>query len=146
MVYFVEDFETIFISLDQPIVSGTQVSLAGNSSQPLNPTSVMIFYDSPPSNLSTSDLNIKYYGPYSQGTFLGGVLPPCNVFLGCASYEGYLTIHASTWQVSAASMNIQFSLSKFVNQGGSGVYTIYLVEGNQSAPEYLTSISIFETG
>jgi len=145
-IYFVEDFETMYISFNLPIVSENEVSLSGNTTQPLTPSSVMIFYDSMPTNLNSSTLNNQYYGPYSQGTFIGGVLPPCNIFQGCASYQRYITIYADTWQTSSTSINIQFSLSKFINQNGNGVYTIYLVQGNQSSPEYLTSYSVFETG
>ena len=145
-VYFVEDFETAYISFSQPIVSGVQVVLSGNTSETINPSSVMIFYDSTPTKLNTSSLNTQYYGPYSQGSFVGGILPPCNIFKGCASYQGYITVYASTWQVTAGSIDIQFSLSKFLAQDGDGVYTIYVVQGDQSSPEYLTSISVFESG
>ena len=85
-VYFVEDFETDYISFGSPLVqSGNQVNLVGNTTQPLNPNTIMIFYDGPPTNLNSSTLNTDYYGPYGQGDFVGGVLPPCNFLMGCSS-------------------------------------------------------------
>jgi hypothetical protein len=146
-VYFVEDFETNYISFGSPLVqSGSQVDLIGNTTQALNPNAIMIFYDSLPTNLSSSSLNTEYYGPYGQGTFVGGVLPPCNFLMGCSSYNGYITVYANTWQMTSTTINIQFSLSKFVGQAGNGVYTIYMIQGNQTDPVYLTSISVFEIG
>ena len=146
-VYFVEDFETDYISFGSPLAqSGNQVSLIGNTTQALNPDTIMIFYDNPPTNLNASTLNNDYYGSYGQGSFVGGVLPSCNFLAGCSSYDGYITVYASAWQVTSTSIDIQFSLSKFVAQDGNGVYTLYMLQGNQTNPEYLMSISVFETG
>ena len=146
-VYFVEDFETDYISFGSQLVqSGNQVNLIGNTTQALNPNTIMIFYDNLPTSLNSSTLNTDYYGPYGQGNFVGGVLPPCNFLAGCSSYDGYITVYANTWQITSTSINIQFSLSKFIDQDGNGVYTLYMIQGNQTNPEYLTSISVFETG
>lgn len=143
-VYFVEDFETYLAELKSPIAQGNLVILSGNTSAPLNPTSVLVFYDSTPSSLSTSQLETSYYGPYGQGNFLGGVIAPCNGLLGrCLRYAQGITDQASVWQVSSGSIDIQFSLSDFVSQNGNGVYTVYLVQGNQNNPVFLTSISVF---
>ena len=143
-VYFVEDFENYYISLNTPILNGntTRVTLSGAPSIAMNPGSVLIFYDPTPANLSPSTLNSQYDRAYDQGTFLGGVLPPCNSFLGCCPvFQGYATDYASTWSVNSTSVDIVFSMSKFATQ--SGVYTIYLTQGSGSSAKYYTSISLF---
>ncbi len=143
-VYFVEDFETFLTSLSLPIDQGTTVSLTGNTSTPLNPTSILIFYDATPQPLTSVQLDTQYYGSYDQGTFLGGVVPPCNGILGrCLQFSQGVTEQASTWATSGNYIDIKFSLENFLSSNGNGVYTVYLVQGSQSNPEYLTSISIF---
>ncbi|HZW55966.1 MAG TPA: CAP domain-containing protein [Nitrososphaerales archaeon] len=145
-VYFVEDFETFYVQLNAPLVSsGNEVRLVGTTLEPINPNSIMVFYDSVPSNLSSSSLNTDYYGPYNQGNFVGGVLPHCGSLVGCPQYEGYITVYADNWQVNSSAVNIAFSLNSLVSKYGSGVYTIYMIQGSQNNPEYLTSLSIFET-
>ena len=47
-VYFVEDFETFLTSLNTPISQGNSVSLVGNTSGNISPTSILIFYDPTP--------------------------------------------------------------------------------------------------
>ena len=143
-VYFVEDFETYLTTLTTPISQGTTVTLSGNTSANLNPSSVLIFYDPTPQPLTSFQLNTQYAGPYDQGTFVGGVVPPCNgLFSRCLQFEEGLTEQASNWQASGSSIDIQFSLSNFIQGNGNGVYTVYLTQGSQENPEYLTSISIF---
>jgi uncharacterized protein YkwD len=145
-VYFVEDFETFLVNLATPIIQGDTITLTGSTVSPVDPNSVLIFYDSPPQQLTAAQLNTQYYGSYDQGTFLGGIVPPCNAILGrCLQFAEGVTDQAQTWQVSSNSIDIQFSLSDFANKSGNGVYTVYLVEGSQANPEYLTSISIFVT-
>ena len=143
-VYFVEDFETYLTSLSLPIDQGNTVTLGGNTSGTINPSSILIFYDPPPQPLNNVELDTQYYGSYDQGTFLGGVVPPCNGLFGrCLQFAEGITEQASSWQVSGNLIDIQFSLSNFVAKNGDGVYTVYLVQGSQTNPEYLTSISIF---
>ena len=144
-VYFVEDFETYYINMNSPIeTSNGNVVLEGNTSQTLNPTSVLIFYDSTPQPISPQTLNSVYDGSYTPGTFVGGVVPPCNsLFGGCSQFSTGLTVKATTWTVTSNAVDIQFSLSAFVQRSGNGVYTITMMQGDQNNPEYLTSISIF---
>jgi len=145
-VYFVEDFETYLTSLSTPINQGDLVTLSGSTLATINPNSILIFYDSPPQPLTSLQLNTEYYGSYDQGTFLGGIVPPCNgIFSRCLQFAEGITDQATTWQVSGSSIDIQFSLSNFIQRNGDGVYTIYLIQGSQENPEYLTSISIFVT-
>ncbi len=146
-VYFVEDFETFLTSLVTPISQGNSVTLTGNTSGTINPNSVLIFYDPLPTSLSSDALNSQYAGSYDQGTFLGGIVPPCSNLLGrCLEFAQGITEQASTWQVGGNTINIQFSLSNFIQKNGDGVYTIYLVQGSQDNPEFLTSISVFISG
>jgi uncharacterized protein YkwD len=143
-VYFVEDFETFLTALNTPISQGNLVSLEGNTLGNISPTSILIFYDPTPSVLTASQLNSQYYGPYSQGNFLGGIVPPCSGILSrCLQFSQGTTEEASIWQVSGTSINIQFSLANFAQKNGAGVYTLYLIEGSQNNPEFLSSISIF---
>jgi uncharacterized protein YkwD len=145
-VYFVEDFETFLTSLSTPIDQGNTVTLTGNTSSALNPSSILIFYDPTPQPLDSLQLDTQYYGSYDQGTFLGGVVPPCSGIFGrCLQFSQGITEQASTWQTSTNAIDIQFSIENFVATSGNGVYTVYLVQGSQSNPEYLTSISIFVT-
>ncbi len=143
-VYFVEDFETFLTSLSTPIDQGSTVTLSGNTSGNLDPSSVLIFYDPPPQPLTSAELDTEYTGSYDQGSFLGGIVPPCNgLFSRCLQFAQGITEQAATWQVSGNSIDIQFSLSSFIQNSGNGVYTVYLVQGSQENPEYLTSISVF---
>lgn len=143
-VYFVEDFENYYINLTTPIFSSSgTVKIVGNTSEHLSPTSVLVFYDGTPQPLTPQTLNSNYDGPYTPGTFVGGALPPCNsVFGSCQQFSTGVTVRASTWKVSSSTIDIEFSLSDFIQQNGNGVYTITLAQGDSNNPEYLTSISI----
>jgi uncharacterized protein YkwD len=149
-VYFVEDFENYYTTLGLPLLSSDgSVTLKGNTSTQLSPVSVLVFYDSQPTPLNASTLNSQYDGPYTQGTFTGGVIPPCTI--GCEQFppsdcpSGCVTVSASTWQTTNSSIDIQFSITNFVQNHGSGVYTFYIEQGSQSSPEYITSLSVFVT-
>lgn len=143
-IYFVEDFETYLANLVTPVINGTIVTLQGSTLQTLSPTSIQIFYDNTPAQLSAAQLNTEYNGPYNAGTFVGGVLPSCDRLLqSCYRFSQGITVSASSWSVTSSSIDIAFSLGNFVKADGNGVYTIYLTQGSQSSPEYLTSISIF---
>lgn len=143
-VYFVEDFETYYALLNTPISDGNTIILEGSTMQTLNPTSVDVYYDSTPTSLTPSVLNQVYNTPYDSGTFVGGVIPSCNsIFSSCQKFSQGVTVSATTWAVGSAAIDIQFSLENFIHIEGAGVYTIYLVQGSSSNPEYLTSISVF---
>lgn len=144
-VYFVEDFENYYFNVKMPLQTQSgSIVLEGNTSQSLSPSSVLIFYDTIPRALSAQTLNSVYDGPYTPGTFVGGAVPPCNTLLGgCPQFSSGITVRATTWTVTSANLDIQFSLAPFVQRSGNGVYTITLVQGDQSNPDYLTSISIF---
>jgi uncharacterized protein YkwD len=145
-VYFVEDFETYLTTLSTPIDQGGSIILSGNTSGTIDPTSILIFYDAMPQPLTSVELNTEYSGPYDQGTFTGGVVPPCSsLFSKCLQFAEGMTVQASTWQVAGNAIDIQFPLSSFVSNYGTGVYTISLVQGSEENPEYLTSISVFVT-
>ncbi len=146
-VYLVQDFETYLATLNTPIAQGDSITLEGNTSQTLDPTSVQIFYDSTPTSLSPSTLNQAYDGPYDQGSFVGGVVAPCdNIFSSCEKFTQGITVGATTWAINSDAIEIQFSLANFVQIDGAGVYTIYLTQGDVNNPEYLTSISVFVSG
>jgi uncharacterized protein YkwD len=149
-VYFVEDFENYYANLSLPIAAQDGVvTFGGTTFQTLDPGSVLVFYDPTPQPLTVQTLNTNsdYNGPYTQGTFAGGVVPPCdNLFGGCTQFASGITVHATTWNVGTNSMDIKFSLSNFVSQYGNGVYTLSLVQGNESNPEFLTSYSVFVSG
>lgn len=149
-VYFVEDFENHYINLNTPIFNTTSsnVELSGGTNQSLNPDSVEIFYDPTPMPINVSTLNTVYQKPYDPGTFIGGVIP-CNGGLlnGCEQFQQGTTARPSTWNITPNSIDVAFSLSSFISQQGSGVYTVYLTAGtfssDQNDTEQLTSISIF---
>ncbi|MCL5066738.1 MAG: CAP domain-containing protein [Thaumarchaeota archaeon] len=146
-VYFVEDFETYLADLSTPISQGGTVTLQGNTSQTLSPSSVEIYFDATPTSITPAVLNSVYDTPYNSGTFLGGVVPPCNSIFGyCQRFTQGITIQASTWEVKTSAIDIQFSLANFINNSGAGVYTVYLTQGSTTTPEYLTSISVFVSG
>jgi hypothetical protein len=149
-VYFVEDFENYYANLSTPIAAQDGVvALDGTTSQPLDPTSVWVLYDPTPQPITSQALNTNsdYDGPYTQGTFVGGVVPPCNNIFGeCAQFASGITVHATVWNVATDSVDIKFSLANFVSEYGNGVYTISLVQGNDSDPEFLTSYSVFVSG
>jgi len=144
-LYFVEDFETAYTSSFQtPLLENGIITLQGNTSEYLSPTQIGIFYDPLPKAISAYTLNQNYSRPYGQGQFIGGVLPPCIAF--CEHFTSGATVYASSWFVGPSSIDISFSLAQFVQERGSGVYTLYLVQQPQGEPaEYLTSVSIFIT-
>jgi uncharacterized protein YkwD len=150
-VYFVEDFENYYINLNSTSIfnsADSNVVLSGTTNQSLNPDSVEIFYDPTPTPLNATILNTEYQRPYDSGTFLGGVIPCSRGLLNnCEQFQDGITVEPNSWTVTANSISIVFSLTQFISQQGSGVYTIYLTSGtfsnNQSDRESLTSISIF---
>lgn len=145
-LYLVQDFETYFTALSTPVVQGSTVVLEGNALQALSPNSVEVYYDPPPTTISPYNLSTQYNTAYGPGTFVGGVVPTCNnIFQTCMRFDQGITVSATTWHVGSSGIDIQFSLTNFIATQGDGVYTLYLVQGGLSSPEYLTSISVFVT-
>ena len=145
-LYLEQDFETHFTSLNVPVAQGSVMTLMGNTTQAVNPNSVEVYYDPLPTPLAPATLNAQYNTPYGPGTFVGGAVPPCNnIFQTCEKFNQGVTVSAGIWSISSNSVDIQFSLAKFIANEGAGVYTLYLVQGALSNPEYLTSISVFVT-
>ena len=144
-VYFVEDFETFLTTLNIPISQGNSVSLGGNFSGNISPTSILIFYD--PLTDATNRISVEFGSitvPTVREIFLEESFLPCGPIFGrCLQFSQGVTEEASVWQVSGNSINIQFSLSNFDQKNGNGVYTVYLIQGSQNDPEFLTSIAIF---
>lgn len=138
-LYFVEDFQNDYIALSGPISSSTsQITIAGSLKTQENVSTIGVYYDSAPKTMNVSQLDAtSTYGP---GTLVGGVLPPC--VINCAYYPGEVTVYASSWQVSANSISIDFSLNSFVQAEGAGVYTVYVQTGDSTADSILT-YSIF---
>lgn len=155
-VFFVEDFENYNMSLSIPYSSSVgTITFNGAANISVIPNMIFVFYDKTPTPLSATTLNTQspYDGPYTAGTFLGNVVPPQNIL--CGPRYGSVTECAEMWSVNATSVDIQFSLSQFVNyvvgtnSNGSGVYTLYLLYASGSYQNYnasLTSISIFVSG
>jgi uncharacterized protein YkwD len=148
--YFVEDFENYYVNLNTPIfnASNENVILQGSPITPVHPDSVIVSYDPLPTAINASVLNSQYQRPYDEGTFLGGAIP-CPNGLVCRQFGGSnaITVKPTTWVVSNSSINIVFSLQRFIAEEGSGVYTIYLTQNtfsnNSNDTESLTSLSIF---
>ena len=138
-VYFVEDFENhyfdINFSLNKNTVAITGAPIAAGS----NATEALVFFDPTPANMTPAALNA---GPheYTPGLLLGGVLPPCYAF--CPRFSSGITVYASQWQFTPSKVSVTFSLAQFVQSHGAGVYTIYLVSG-QDMSRSATSTSLF---
>lgn len=139
-LYFVEDFENFYIRMAWSVSQGYEVTLTGvpvNTS--VKGSSIAVFYDPTPEPLSVQALNS---GPreYTPGTLIGGVLQPCSYL--CPYFSNGITVYASQWVYTPSQLSIIFSLSKFVQQSGPGVYTLYMLTGS-STDTAITSISIF---
>jgi uncharacterized protein YkwD len=144
-VYLVQDFENYYVNFSQPIVSNSdRVRLVGNVSTSLPDSQVLIFYDAYPTILNKTQLSSPpYSGAYDQGTFVGGVVPPCT--LTCDSYSPHITVIASVWTVTTGRLDIEFRLADFVQSHGRGVYTVYLERNASQNPEILFNWSVFVT-
>ncbi len=141
-IYFVEDFEDLYLTLSSPVLgSNNIVTIQGSFTKSMSVTQLAVFYDPLPTSMTTSQLDSTFaYGP---GNFIGGVFPPCSN--SCQYYPGAVSVYASVWQVSPTGINIQFSLSDFKRSYGAGVYTIYLQTGDSTGTAFMT-YSIFAQG
>ena len=86
----------------------------------------------------------EYWGGYNAGTVVGIVAPPCPSGFICpgTTKSGLIQAYATTWSHSNESFSIQFPLSAFVEKYGSGVYTMYMWNGNDSN-DTIMSYSMF---
>ncbi len=143
-VYFVEDFENYYISLNFSVSNTKYVTMTGAPLKSgLSAKSIYVTYDPTPSSETPSQLNSgpREYGP---GNLTGGVLPPC--ILACPSFEQGITVYADTWTPTpwstSTQLTISFSLHDFIQRYRAGVYTIYLITGSDTTSA-ITSISVF---
>jgi uncharacterized protein YkwD len=138
--YFDEDFENYYANLTVTESGSYAFSMAGPVLiGGVVPNSILIAYDAPPSPKTPAQLDS---GPreYDAGSIIGGVLPPCS--LACPTFDSGITTYASTWVYNSTQADISFSLSDFIGQSGPGVYTVYLMTG-QDTSTAITSISVF---
>jgi uncharacterized protein YkwD len=145
-VYFDEEFENNYINLNFTATSASAanpyyVTMTGSITQSVAaPNSIYIAYDPTPSAETTAQLNS---GPheYGPGTLVGGVLP-ADFLGGCGQFTQGITVCADTWKFSSAGVDIAFSLRRFVDTYGPGVYTVYLITGADT-DSAITTISVF---
>lgn len=141
-IYFVEDFENYYVSLDFSVSSSYGVTMTGTPLKSgITSNEIFVSHDDTPSSLTQAQLD---NGPreYTVGTIVGGVLPPCGSVLGCGTFQQGITVYADTWKFTSTQLDVVFSLHDFVQRYGSGVYTVYLITGNDTSTA-ITSISVF---
>ena len=146
-VYFDEEFENNYISLNFTVTQGSAsdpyyVTLEGvpTGSFP-NPSSLYVAFDNSPVAATPGELNS---GPheYGPGTLVGGVLPRVGFFGDCGQFTSGTTVCADTWEVTSTTVDIAFPLNPFIREYGPGVYTLYLITGS-STDSAVTSICVF---
>jgi uncharacterized protein YkwD len=140
-LYLVQDFENDYIQWSTFNISTTnEVTIIGTlEGESLPMSQISIFYDNPPSSLTTQQLGQPLYSDgYATGDFVGMVLPP--------SYKSNngVTITAQTWTQTGQALQIRFNLSPALNADGKGVYTLYL-QPSASTADAWTSYSIWYT-
>ena len=139
-IYFTEDFQNDYLSLTTPIYSGGTVTLSGSIRGTLNLNTISVYHDPTPGPMTISQLDATF--AYDPGTQIGGVFTPspsgytCPPTLG----NGGIAAYATSWSSTEGELSIQFSLSAFTAQYGSGVYTFYLFDSNGNE---WTSLSVF---
>lgn len=139
-VYFVEDFENYYTDLNFSVSSSYYVTMTGAPLEAgLSANAIYVTYDRTPSPETAAQLNS---GPheYGPGLLVGGVLPPC--FFTCQTFERGVTVYADTWTFAPNLITVTFSLRDFIRSYGAGVYTVYMVIGNDTSSA-ITSISVF---
>jgi hypothetical protein len=145
-VYVVQDFSNDYIRWSQPITvsGGGNIVMSGD----LDPASgmaadgiqmVQVFFDPWPARLTVLQLKSSPYdGPYSQGTFVAGVLPPGY------GVQGGTTITADQWLLSSTHFAVSFSLAPVIKAEGPGCYTLYIAwKGSEGHQVLLTSYTVF---
>jgi uncharacterized protein YkwD len=96
-VYLVEDFENSYLRLTAPVsLSGANLTFAGTIAAD-NIVSALVYYDPTPQPISLFELrvNATLQAGYTQGSFLGGALPPCAG--ACQTFPGHITQFSSYW-------------------------------------------------
>ena len=139
-LFFVEDFENYYVNLAYNVSKSYTFTMNGNLVAPMaSPTQIYVTFDGTPAAQTPAQLDS---GPseYDAGDLLGGVLPPCSQ--SCNVFSEGLTVRATVWQVTLQSVNFTFDLSRFIQAYGAGVYTVYLLTG-QDTGTAVTSISVF---
>jgi uncharacterized protein YkwD len=139
-LFFDEDFENYYVNMSVNTSGSYQVTMHGAVLDPKAvSTKAFVTFDSTPVAETPAQLNAgpREYGP---GDAVGGILPPCA--FACPSFSAGITVYASSWNFTSTGMSISFSLSDFIRQHGSGVYTIYIVTGSDTNSA-ITSFSIF---
>jgi uncharacterized protein YkwD len=139
-VYFVEDFENHYIDLNFSVSSSYCVTMTGAPVEAgLSAKAVYIAYDRTPSPETPVQLNS---GPheYGPGSLVGGVLPPWDSAI--QKLDQGTTVYADTWTFAPNLVAVTFSLRDFIQLYGAGVYTVYLITGNDTSSA-ITSISVF---
>lgn len=141
-IYLVEDFINYYI-LWQPgspgISSTGQVSLKGTIEKGYSLSEVLIAYEPPVSNLTTSQLSkAPYNSSYSFPPTVAGV--GYTVGREHYYYNNITTINATSYVLQGSNFNVQFSMSSLVNQYGPGEYTVMEALTNSTASQNSTFI------
>ena len=131
-VYFTEDFENAYISLQPPIYSNGAVTLAGSLSSGLNLNEIAVSFDSTPQPMTISQLDATF--AYDPGTSIGAVFAPCPSGYICSpnTNDGGVAVYASSWSYSGSELSASFSLTAFTQKYGSGVYTLYMFDSQNN--------------
>ena len=146
-VFFDEEFENNYINLNFTVSQASAsnpyyVTLKGvpTGSFP-SPNSLYVAFDNSSAAMTPGQLNS---GPheYGPGTLVGGVLPRIGFFGDCGQFSSGTTVCADTWEVTPKTVDIAFPLASFIQEYGSGVYTLYLITGS-STDSAITSICVF---
>jgi len=141
-VYLVEDFEDSYLQLNQPVQSSPgQIQIVGTGSTETPISQIVVYYDPIPTPMTIQQLDATF--AYDPGTFVGGVLPPCNA--GCEYFPNAVNVYATTWETTSDSVDFSFSMANFFVADGPGVYTIYVLTGSSTADAMLT-YSVFNSG
>ncbi len=139
-LYFDEDFENYYVDMTVSVSTGDTVTMQGPIVKSgVSSSEAFVTFDGTPTPETSAVLNSgpREYGP---GTIAGGVLPPCA--FACPRFQTGITAYATSWSFTSTKMDVSFSLSDFINQYGSGVYTVYLITGNDTNTA-ITSYSVF---
>ncbi len=120
-IYLVEDFVDSYISWTNstPSYANGEVYLAGNVSPTYSISSFMISYDSPVTNLTSSQLSATK--SYSYGSQVAGVVKSSSYY-----YTNLTTIVADSYLVSGQKFNLEFNMQNLIKKYGAGEYTILL--------------------
>jgi len=150
-IYMVLYFEKDILKLDSIVTTGYLVDLFLQFKEDIEMKEIKVYYQPLPHNLTIAELNeLPYSEGYSRGKYVGSVVPEGE---GNANAQG-ISVEAHFWGVRDHSqskysidpdvqnhLQTMFHLTDFVNEYGTGVYTIFCTDG---IGEYL-SYSIWIT-